>query len=109
MREDKLPLFEMHAEGFLEMLFGTGNIDFPSHPGFSTRWFVRGPDEQAVRALFQPRVLDAFSARPEAWVVQGYGEWLVAYRPRVTMQPRADALRKFLDEGYSIFTAFGKN
>jgi hypothetical protein len=108
LQHDRLPVFEMHPEQFLERLLRVEHIHFDDHPIFSKRYFVRGTDEQAIRTLFQPRVLEAFEASREQWIVQGQGEWLVAYRPFVIMPTSPDALRTFLDEGYNIFALFGK-
>jgi hypothetical protein len=85
-----------------------GDIRFANSPEFSHRYVLRGHDEQAIRALFQPNVLDVINARPEAWAVQGaQGEWLIAYRPNVAMPPPLDGLREVLDGTYDVFTAFG--
>ncbi len=108
LRKDRLPPFELQPEGFLQNLFGGGDIDFASHREFSARYFLRSPDEQAVRALFQPRVLDALSAKHETWVVQGDREYLAMYRPHVTVRPTPDAMRAFLNEASSIVAVFGK-
>lgn len=109
LRADSFPRFELGPEGFFQSIFEGGDIDFASHPEFSNRYLLKGPDEQAIRGLFQPRVLDAFTSRREFWVAQGDGEWLVVYRPRITVRPTADEVRKLLDEAFSLFAAFGKS
>ena len=109
LQEDRLPTFDLQPKSRLP-LFNPGDLRFASHPGFSALYVLRGPDEQAIRALFQPHVLDAFSVPgPQAWVVQGQGEWLIAYRQKVAMLPTTDAFRDLLDEVYGVFAVFGKN
>ena len=54
-------LFRM-AEGLLNRVTGSFDIDFASHPAFSDNYFLKGSDENAVRNFFTPRVLEYFQA-----------------------------------------------
>jgi MFS superfamily sulfate permease-like transporter len=55
-----LPVFVLEQERFLDDLVTMGNmkdIDFSTHPDFSKRWLLRGPDESAIRAFFGESLL----------------------------------------------------
>jgi hypothetical protein len=42
-------------------LLGYQDIDLAPHPGFSSAYLLRGPDETAVRRTFTPHVVDFFA------------------------------------------------
>ena len=52
-------LFRM-AEGLLNRVTGSFDIDFSTHPAFSDNYFLKGSDEDAVRNFFNPRILEYF-------------------------------------------------
>lgn len=55
-----LPFFSLRPEHFLHKLieaFGYQDIDFGNRPTFSSKYLLRGPDEQAVRNLFNDALL----------------------------------------------------
>lgn len=61
-----IPHFMVRPEGAwdrLGELLGVQDIDFASHPKFSRRFVLRGPDTAAVRRLFGPLVLEWFERR----------------------------------------------
>ena len=69
-------------EGFLGKMtqYDVGkDIDFTSHPVFSGQYFLKGADEAAIRARFQPEILAYFEAHP-GLTVEVRGDGLVFYR-----------------------------
>ena len=44
----------------MDDLFGNKGIDFDTHPGFSKKCILKGPDETAIRKLFTADVLHHF-------------------------------------------------
>ncbi len=106
LQEDSLPEFALSPEGMWQRIFAGEDIDFPSHPDFSRRFVLRGPDESRIRALFRPRVLDALMRLPRRLSVQGRGMWMIVYGPPVRAEPQR--IREFLDEALRVFQAFGK-
>ncbi len=106
LREDVIPKFTLAPEGMWQRIVGGPDIDFTSHLDFSNRFLLRGPDEEAVRALFQPRVLDALTKLQGRLNVQGGGKWMIVFGPRV--KPEPERIRAFLDQALRVVQAFGK-
>lgn len=93
-----LPEFHLGPENLLHKVagvFGYQLIRFDSHPDFSKRFVLRGRDDDAVRALFVPPLLDYFHSLPAkpAWNIEGAGAWLLIYQAGKRMKP--DELRAF--------------
>lgn len=99
----KLPKFELRPEGFFHKVgqaFGYADIDFPSHPIFSERFLLRGEDEEAVRILFSPDLLNLFESQPGI-SVEGAGDRMIIYRKRRRRKP--EDVRAFFEEGLPFF------
>jgi hypothetical protein len=104
-----LPLFEIRPEGFLDRIgdaFVHKDIDFESHPDFSRRYLLRGPDESEIRRLFCPDLLTFLEelSRENKWHIEGADSTLFLYRSDVTI--RADELPSFLEETSAIARKF---
>jgi hypothetical protein len=104
-----LPIFELRPEGFFDRIgeaFVSRDIDFESFPDFSKRYFLRGPAEETIRALFSPALISFLEGLPaeEKWHIEGLDTTLVIYRSNVTV--RADELQTFLDKTSSMAKAF---
>ena len=87
-----MPEFHLCPEDFLHKAasaFGYKAIGFDTHPDFSKRYLLRGADENAIRAFFQPALLDFFRTLPEkpAWSVEAAGPWLIIYRAKKKTKP----------------------
>lgn len=107
VKRGALPGFQLCPENVLHKLgaiFGYQDIDFDSHPQFSSRFLVRGTDENAIRALFDPGVLGFLEGldNGQRWWVEAQGEWLIAYRWGEKTKPAR--LRPFLEEASAIAT-----
>lgn len=101
-----LPRFRMTPEGFFSRIgeaLGMQDIDFESNLAFSESYRLTGGDETAVRTLFRPDVL-AFFGSERGWSVEGFGEWLVAYRQGKRAEP--DELVGFAERGIRISGLF---
>ncbi len=108
-QELSLPDFALRPEGFFDRIgevFLHSDIDFDSHPDFSHRCLLRGPDEQKIRQLFSPALLSFCEALPPdyKWHIEGGGPSLVVYRSDATVNPTQ--VRTFLDETSSIASNF---
>ena len=105
-----LPRFSLSPETVFQQLGLSGrDIDFASHPFFSAAYFLhagKGEDEQAVRALFPPAVLDFFTGEG-GWSVEGASDRLLVYRARQVVKPEAEALARFFDQTRQIARLFG--
>ena len=104
-----LPFFEMRPENFLDRIgdaFVHKDIDFESHPDFSHRYLLRGPDQDEIRNLFSPSLLTFLGGLPaeDKWHIESAGVTLILYRAGVEVG--AEALRSFLEETSSVAKAF---
>lgn len=101
----RLPDFSLAPEGLGDRIasaLGGQDVDFPSHPGFSKQYRLRG-DESALRSLFDPEILSTFERRP-GWTVESAAGWLGVHRPRQPVRP--DELGGFLAEASAVYALF---
>lgn len=101
----ELPPFELRAENIFDRIgevFVHSDIDFDSNPDFSKRYFLRSPDEAAVRRLFTTGLLAYFEQIPpdKKWQIETSGNTLVVYTYRPLM--KAAEIPPFLDEASAI-------
>lgn len=105
----RLPWFDLHPEGFISKITDAifhRDIDFQSHPGFSSRYGLCGKDEGSIRALFTPALLTFLETlrSEKKWHMEGDGATLLLYRFQQIVEP--SELRAFLDETSSIAQTF---
>ena len=91
-------LFRM-AEGLLNRLTGSVDIDFPTHPDFSDNYFLKGSDEDAVRKFFTPRVLEYFQAN-HGLSVEVFNGTLVFFRLGELVKP--DDIKALIDNAMEV-------
>ena len=91
-------LFRM-AEGLLNRLTGSVDIDFPTHPDFSDNYFLKGSDEGAVRIFFTPRVLEYFQAN-HGLSVEVFNGTLVFFRLGELVKP--DDIKALIDNAMEV-------
>ena len=91
-------LFRM-AEGLLNRLTGSVDIDFPTHPEFSDNYFLKGSDEDAVRNFFTPRVLEYFQAN-HGLSVEVFNGTLVFFRLGELVKP--DDIKTLIDNAMEV-------
>ena len=91
-------LFRM-AEGLLNRLTGSVDIDFPTHPDFSDNYFLKGSDENAVRNFFTPRVLEYFQAH-HGLSVEVFNGTLVFFRLGELVKP--DDIQALIDDAMEV-------
>ena len=91
-------LFRM-AEGLLNRLTGSVDIDFPTHPEFSDNYFLKGSDEDAVRNFFTPRVLEYFQTN-HGLSVEVFNGTLVFFRLGELVKP--DDIKTLIDNAMEV-------
>jgi len=91
-------LFRM-AEGLLNRVTGSFDIDFPSHPAFSDNYFLKGSDENAVRNFFTPPVLEYFQAH-HGLSVEVFNGTLVFFRLGELVKP--DDIKALIDNAMEV-------
>jgi hypothetical protein len=97
-----LPPFLLMPENIVYRIasaLGWHDIDFPEAPNFSKRFLLRGAQEHAIRAAFNPGVLDFFERHPGV-SAEGSGSQLIYYRAGYLQQP-AD-IRGFMRQGCEL-------
>lgn len=84
-------------------------IHFDSHPAFSKRFLLRGPDESAIRAFFTPPLLSYLETLPEkpAWTVEAAGPWLLIYVHKHRAKPAV--LQAFAGEASNVAAQIATN
>ena len=91
-------LFRM-AEGLLNRLTGSVDIDFPTHPDFSDNYFLKGSNEDAVRKFFTSRVLEYFQAH-HGLSVEVFNGTLVFFRLGELVKP--DDIKALIDNAMEV-------
>lgn len=96
-----MPEFHLGPEDFFHKAasaLGYKQIGFDTHPEFSKRYLLRGADENAIRAFFQPALLDFFRTLPEkpVWHVEAAGPWMLIYHAKKKAKPAE--LRAFAEQ-----------
>jgi len=85
--EAKIPNFSLEPERLWtklsELSFGK-DIDFKDHPGFSSKYYLRGDDEVAVRKFFQEEIISFFEASPVIHI-ESHKNKLLVYEKRATL------------------------
>jgi hypothetical protein len=103
-----LPAFTLGPKGalhFLANLVSGRDIEFKAHAEFARHYCLRGPEEAAIRTLFDDKVLTFLDANP-GWSVEAAGRWLVVYKPNRKVKPQEVA--GFLEKVFEVFNKFGQ-
>jgi hypothetical protein len=102
----RLPAFSLRPESVFHKIgqwFGYHDIDFSSHPRFSSNYLLRAEDEDAVRELFHDGVLEYFEQATGVCTEAG-GDRLIYYRSMQRIRP--DEVRAFLEQGFEVLALF---
>ena len=97
------PSFALRPEGMLDKIggaMGFQDIDFESHPKFSKMFVLQGPDENAVRSLFTPALLEFFEEK-SGITIQTVPGGLLYFRG--TRRARPEEFKDLLAEAYEVF------
>jgi hypothetical protein len=103
-RTRMLPHFLLRPEHLgdkLGSLFGGKDIDFPSHPEFSSKYLLRGMNEIAIRRFFTESILNHFD-RDRGWTVEAVSGRLFVYRLEQRIKPQE--LQSFIDSRRKILS-----
>ena len=101
-----LPNFDLRPEHVFHRIgrvFGYQDIDFETHPQFSSNYLLRGEDENAIRKIFTYDIL-AFFSNNTGLSVEARGNRLLVYRHKKRAKP--DDIPSFLHEARRIFVLF---
>ncbi len=84
-------------------VFGFQDIDFESHPRFSSSYLLRGGSEYRIRKLFTDEVLAFFENEP-GLSVEGCSQRIIIYRAAKRVKP--EEIRSFFEEMFRVYTLF---
>ncbi|PGH39599.1 MAG: sulfate transporter [Candidatus Nephrothrix sp. EaCA] len=106
--EMRLPDFTLTPEKFstrMAEFVGNKDIDFESHPLFSSAYYLRGADEAAIRDFFTPEIL-AFFESHEALSMECHRHRIVIYDGhRLSEASELDRIYKFASEFAQLLKA----
>jgi hypothetical protein len=109
VEQNKLSLLgDPRAAAFTRLLelSAAAEIEFESHPDFSSKYLLQGKDREAVRAVFGPRLIDYLNGLDHPLFVESGGGWLAAYR-KALVQP--EKIASFVEETGRLLEAVGVN
>ncbi len=97
-----LPAFSLRPEHLFHKLgqvFGYRDVDFTSHPTFSSKYLLRGSDESEIRRAFSDQLLTHLEGQ-RGLSTEAAGGDLIYYRANRRVGP--DNLGEFIKEGVQI-------
>jgi len=98
-----LPHFQIRPRQMrdrLAKLVGLRTIDFAEYPEFANAFVVTGDDEETIRQVISPEVMDELQETPGMHLMGG-GTRIVFYRP--TVRSRGYQIRPFLEEAFQVY------
>lgn len=105
--EKSIPQFIMKPEGMFSKLSEAfaelKDINFESHPKFSSMFLLKGKGESQIRDLFKPDVLTYFESKKGIYVESKH-KTIVFYKDGKTISP--DELTDFINSGIEITELF---
>ena len=107
-----IPTFQFGPEHWYHKVgnvVGFQLIRFDSHPSFTKRFLLRGPDESAIRSFFMPPLLSYFESLPEkpSWCIEATGPLLLVYVHSHRAKP--EMLRNFATDTSAIAAQIAAN
>ncbi len=102
-----LPYFWMKPENFThrigEWLNLSKDIDFEAFPNFSEQYWLKGPDEDYIRASMNDKVLKFFTIEKD-WSLEGCNYYLIFYKNYTLLRP--EIIKEFYHKGMKICEMF---
>jgi hypothetical protein len=101
-----LPTFSLRPKKTLHKiatLFGYQEITFAGYPFFQQNYLLRGPDEAAIRDVFDEEVVAFFDGYVGV-SAEGSGPLLIFYRAGERVEPVR--LRAFMEDGFNVLALF---
>jgi len=104
-----LPAFQMRPQSWLTRLkhrLRPRDLIFETHPEVARRFYITGPDENAIRTLFDGQVLSQLTAVLSSnFNVEAGGGWLLVYKHlRADLKP--ENIPGFLEQAESLARIF---
>jgi len=104
-----LPEFNMEPESIFHKitnyLIGSEDIDFKDNPRFSGNYVLTGDDEDYIRFMMNPHLLQFFSLST-GWYMEGINFYLILYK--LNARFKASSIKGFYEQGHSIYKSMAK-
>ncbi|MEM7474410.1 MAG: hypothetical protein AAF483_05400 [Planctomycetota bacterium] len=100
----QLPQFTISPEGFMHRLgdfFGFKDIDFDDDKEFSDAFLLKGENEEAIRAYFDPLRRKKFMDYRDV-TIEARGDTFIFYRPKVRV--KTEEIRTLMERAFAIYT-----
>ncbi len=95
---------ESFGDRFFGGLFGDKDVDFEDDPDFSRRYVLSGPNEEAVRDFFDPRLRSAFMHGEENWAASAINNNLILFKDGDSDERvSTEDLVNYLEKAMAIF------
>lgn len=94
----QIPVFSLDKEGLLEKVYalsGFTDIKIDAHPDFSNRFYIKGEDENSIKAFFIKDVVHFFESNPYYHVESNGDHLLVFSKQRLASISEIKALVDF--------------
>ena len=98
-----LPDFTMRPETLVHRLgkiLGRTDINFDSHPRFSSAFWLQGSNEEQLRQLFRAPVLEWFEGKRQI-SAEGCGTRLIVYQAAKRTSP--EEMRAVMEQGFELY------
>jgi hypothetical protein len=99
----RLPDFVLRPEGLLDkigVVLGYQDIDFDLYPKFSRQYFLRGKDQESVKAFFTDSLIQYYEQHA-GLSTEGRGSRFICYYGGKVIQ--SDRIQEFMQQGYELF------
>lgn len=98
------PMFRLHPKSLWKKikytLFQKQDIDFSSHPSFSSTYRLSGPEEQEIREYFEEERISYFSQH-KGWSMEVFPHRILLYKSGVRLKPKE--IPAFKKEALEVF------
>ena len=101
----QLPSFTLQPERLVQKInlavgYEKIDIDFDSHPDFSKRYLLQGPDEEKIRKFFKPEII-AYFEQHSRLCAEGDGNALLVFKQEHIVPP--EEFRSFINKALELY------
>ena len=110
LNDFSIPSFILKPENIIHKIgnvVGFKDIDFDTNPEFSKKYFLKGNDTQAVKALFIPDILHFFEIKQQKATIECDGNSIIMYQ--LDKRINSLELQIYLDEALQVIRVFKKD
>ena len=105
--KNQLPDFSLSTESFFHKigdLFGFKDIDFVDYPNFSKMYLLKGSNEDSIRKLFRPEVLQYLEQNKTNATIEASGNKILYYESGKRTKPQE--MTQFIEKAITTLNLF---